>query len=104
MGEKATNNLTNEREWLIWIQKLTDKDGGLNDLGVLVNLPGLYNILWVAFGGKKCNFLANIFNLRKMQISSVYHNYLGLLNIGDLLQKSVFRRSGNRVKVNQRYQ
>ena len=32
-------------ERLIWIQKLTDKDGGLNDLGVLVNLPVLYNIL-----------------------------------------------------------
>jgi hypothetical protein len=48
VGEKATNNLTNEREWLIWIQRLTDKGGGLNDLGVLVNLPGLYNILWAS--------------------------------------------------------
>ena len=34
--------------------------------------------------------LAKIFILRKMQVSSVYHNYLGLLNIGALLQKSVF--------------
>ncbi len=48
MGEKAINNLTNEREWLIWIQKLKDKDGGLNDLRVLVNLPGLCNILLVS--------------------------------------------------------
>ena len=48
MGEKATNNVTNEREWLIWIQKLKDKDGGLNELGVLVNLPGLCNILLVS--------------------------------------------------------
>jgi hypothetical protein len=41
-------------------------------------------------GGWKCRFLANIFILRKMQISSVYHNYFGLLNIGALLQRSVF--------------
>jgi hypothetical protein len=32
-------------------------------------------------------FLANIFILRKTQVSSVYHNYSGLLNIGALLQR-----------------
>jgi hypothetical protein len=38
----------------------------------------------------ECRFFAKIFILRKMQVSSVYHNSLGLLNFGALLQKSVF--------------
>ena len=43
--------------------------------------------MWVAFGGKKYNFLAMIFILTKMQVSFVYHICFGLLNIGALLQK-----------------
>jgi hypothetical protein len=42
---KDRNNLIDEREWLIWIQKLTDTGGGLNDLGIFVNSSWLYNIL-----------------------------------------------------------
>ncbi|MHC4560841.1 MAG: hypothetical protein ACYS80_26465, partial [Planctomycetota bacterium] len=44
------------------------------------------NILWLKPSPRKCRFLANIFILRKTQLSFVYHNYLGLLNIGALLQ------------------
>jgi cytochrome b subunit of formate dehydrogenase len=37
----------------------------------------------------KFRYLANIFILTIMQVSSVYHNYSGLLNFGDLLQTSL---------------
>jgi hypothetical protein len=38
----------------------------------------------------KCRYLAKIFILKKIQVSSVYHNYLGPLPIIASLQQSVF--------------
>ena len=46
------------------------------------------NMLWLVPAPGNDRFLANIFILRKMRVSFVYHNYSGLLNIGDLLQRS----------------
>ena len=47
--------------------------------------------------------LAKIFILRKMQVSSVYHNYSGLLNIGALLQLSIIGGLKLRLKMSKGY-
>jgi hypothetical protein len=36
----------------------------------------------------ECRYLATIYNFKNVKMSSVYHNYSGLLNIGALLQKA----------------
>ena len=46
----------------------------------------VHKMWWVYFEEFDYSFLAKIFILTKVQVSSAYHNYFELLNIGDLLQ------------------
>ena len=54
------NKLTDEDGRSILIQKLTDKGGGLNDLGILANLAWLYNILLASLSVNFDSILAKV--------------------------------------------
>ena len=49
----------------------------------------MHKMWWVYSKNLDYSLLANIFIPRKVQVSSVYHNYFGLLDIDDLLQISL---------------